>query len=79
MNVTSILTIVQIAIAVLLVVFILLQQRGTALGSAFGGGGGSFYTTRRGIQKKLYLGTITLGILFVGLALVRLIPGILPS
>jgi protein translocase SecG subunit len=41
----SILPIAQIIVAILLVIFILFQQRGTALGSAFGGGG-EFYSTR---------------------------------
>lgn len=62
----------QITVAILLISFILLQQRGTALGSAFGQGGG-FYATRRGIQKKIFWGTIMLGILFVTLALLNLI------
>ena len=76
---SSYLSAVQIIIAVVLAVLILLQQRGTALGSAFGGGEGNFYLTRRGIQKKLYWGTIVLGIPFVGLALLRLKSGVLTS
>jgi protein translocase SecG subunit len=63
---------IQIAVASLLIVLILFQQRGTALGSAFGGEGG-FYATRRGIQKKIYWATIVLGILFIALALFNLI------
>ena len=68
----------QIIVSVLLVIFILFQQRGTALGSAFGGGGGGgggseFYGTKRGIQKKIFSGTIVLGVLFVLLALLNLI------
>jgi len=66
------LPIAQIIVAVFLIIFILLQQRGTALGSAFGGGGG-FYTTRRGIQKKILWATVVLGALFVILALLNLI------
>lgn len=66
------LPIAQIVVAVFLIVFILLQQRGTALGSAFGGGGG-FYATRRGIQKKIFWATVALGALFVILALLNLI------
>jgi len=68
----SFLPIAQIIVAVLLVVFILLQQRGTALGSAFGGEGG-FYATRRGIQKKIFWATVVFGVLFVVLALLNLI------
>ncbi len=67
------LPIVQIVISILLIIAILLQQRGTALGSAFGGEGGSFYSTRRGIQAKLFQGTIILGILFIALAILNLI------
>jgi len=66
------LPIVQIVVAVFLIVFILLQQRGTALGSTFGGGGG-FYATRRGIQKKIFWATVVLGALFIILALLNLI------
>jgi len=66
------LPIFQIVVAVLLIVFILLQQRGTALGSAFGGEGG-FYATRRGIQKKIFWATAVLGALFIILALLNLI------
>lgn len=66
------LPIAQIVVAVLLIVFILLQQRGTALGAAFGGGEG-FYATRRGIQKKIFWATVVFGALFVILALLNLI------
>ena len=62
----------QIAISVLLIILILLQQRGQALGSAFGGGEGGFYATRRGIQKKIFWATIVCGFLFVVLALLNL-------
>lgn len=62
----------QIIIAILLIVLILLQQRGTALGSAFGQEGG-FYATRRGIQKKILIATVVSGALFIILALLNLI------
>jgi len=66
------LPIAQIIIAVFLIVLILLQQRGTALGSAFGQEGG-VYATRRGIQKKIFWATIVCGALFIILALLNLI------
>lgn len=69
----KILLISQIIVSVLLVVFILLQQRGTALGSAFGGESGGFYGTRRGIQQKIFWGSIVLGTLFIILALLNLL------
>jgi preprotein translocase subunit SecG len=68
---TQYLSIAQIIIAIFLIISVLLQQRGTALGSAFGGEGG-FYSTRRGIQKNLFWATIIFGILFIVLALLNL-------
>jgi len=66
------LLIAQIIVALLLMVFILFQQRGTALGSAFGGEGG-FYATRRGVQKKIFWLTCVFGALFIILALLNLV------
>ncbi len=67
-----ILEITQIITSIILIILILLQQRGTALGSAFGGGE-EFYTTRRGLEKKLYWASIIFAIIFVALALVNLL------
>lgn len=69
---TQYLPIAQTIVAILLIVFILLQQRGTALGTAFGQEGG-FYATRRGIQKKIFWLTVVSGALFIILALLNLI------
>lgn len=69
---TNFLPLAQIIVAILLIVLILLQQRGTALGSAFGQEGG-FYATRRGLQKKIFWGTVVLGALFIILALLNLL------
>jgi len=66
------LAVLQIIAAICLIVLILLQQRGQALGSAFGGEGG-FYATQRGIQKKIFWLTIFLGVLFILLALSSLV------
>lgn len=66
------LPILQIIVSVLLIILILIQQRGQALGSAFGGEGG-FYGTRRGAQKKILQATIVLGALFVILAFLNLV------
>ena len=64
----------QIAISIILIVLITLQQRGTALGSAFGGGsGGEFYASRRGMQKKIYYATIASAGLFIILGIVNLL------
>ena len=71
---SSFLPLIQIIVSVTIIALILLQQRGTALGSAFGGGGdGGFYATRRGIQQKLYWITIMLAAVFFSLAILNLI------
>ncbi len=62
----------QIIVSITLIVLVLLQQRGTALGSAFGQEGG-VYTTRRGLQKNIFRATIVFGALFLILAVLNLL------
>ncbi|MFH1979181.1 MAG: preprotein translocase subunit SecG [Patescibacteria group bacterium] len=61
---SSILPIIQIIISLLLIIAILLQQRGSGLSGIFGGGGDSYHT-RRGIEKILFVSTIVLATLFL--------------
>ena len=68
----KILSIIQIVIAVLLMVSILLQHRGTSLGGAFGGEG-NVYRSRRGAEKFLFYSTIVLAVLFVGVAIATIL------
>ncbi len=68
MSLSLILSIAQLVVAALLVASILLQDRGTGLGMAFGGEG-NVYRTKRGVEKRLFQATIVLAILFFGLAL----------
>jgi len=56
--------IIQIILAIILVIFILLQQRGSGLGMAFGGGDGNVYRSRRGIEKIIFYMTIIIAALF---------------
>jgi protein translocase SecG subunit len=67
-----VLLILQIIVPILLIVCVLLQQRGTALGSAFGGSGGGFYMKRRGAEQKIFIATIVLGALFIVLSILSL-------
>ncbi len=64
MNLDSILQIITVVSAVLVIIAILLQQRGASLGAGFGGSG-ELYTTRRGIDKSLFEATIILAVIFV--------------
>ena len=65
------LRIVQVILAVFLSILILLQSRGTGLGSVFGGDGNVFQT-RRGIELTLFKFTIGIaaGFLLVSLLVV---------
>lgn len=62
------LKIAQLVVAVLMTVAILLQNRGAGLGGIFGGGGG-VYLTKRGLEKKLFVATIVLAVIFILLSL----------
>ncbi|TSD02026.1 MAG: Uncharacterized protein Athens071425_180 [Parcubacteria group bacterium Athens0714_25] len=57
----------QIVVSVLLIISILLQNRGSGLGAAFGGDGGGYYA-KRGFEKFLVYFTVALAILFIVLA-----------
>jgi len=60
-----ILPVVQIALSVLLIAAVLLQQTGASMGGAFGGDNFSAaYHTRRGSEKVLFYAAIVLGVLF---------------
>lgn len=64
MNINLILQIVTIGSAVLLIIAILLQQRGASLGAGFGSSG-ELYTTRRGLDKNLFEVSVVLSVIFV--------------
>ena len=64
MSIDLILQIITIASAVLMVVSILLQQRGATLGAGFGSSG-ELYTSRRGVDKNLFEVTIVFAVIFV--------------
>ncbi len=58
---------VQIGLSVLLVIFILIQSKGSGLSGVFGGEG-NVYRTKRGAEKILFIATIIVAILFFGVA-----------
>ena len=69
---TNLLSIAQMVIAVLLVVCVLLQQRGGGLGGVFGGSGEAYHT-KRGLEKTIFAATIILSVIFLAIGLARLI------
>ena len=62
------LQIAQIIIAILLMSAILMQNRGVGLSGVFGGSG-NIFRTKRGIEKKLFVATIVLAVLFFSISL----------
>ncbi len=64
MTINAILQIIMIGSAVLMILAILLQQRGATLGAGFGASG-ELYTTRRGVDKNLFEVTIVLAAIFI--------------
>ena len=64
MNLNSILQIATIGSGVIMIILVLLQQRGASLGAGFGASG-ELYTTRRGIEKNLFEATVIFATIFV--------------
>ena len=57
--------IAQILVAILLSVVILLQAKGSGIGSALGGGTIGSFRTRRGVEKTLFQLTIVIAVIFL--------------
>ena len=68
----SILFYSQIAVSIILIVLISIQQRGAALGAGFGGGG-EVYSTKRGAQKKIYYATVAVVTIFLVLGVLNIL------
>jgi len=68
----QIVLIVQIIISITLITLILLQAKGTGIGSAFGGEA-SFYRSKRGIEKLFVYLTIFFAALFFAVTVLQLI------
>jgi preprotein translocase subunit SecG len=64
MNVATLLQYLTIGSGILLILSVLLQQRGASLGAGFGSSG-ELYTTRRGLDKSLFDTTIVLAFIFI--------------
>jgi preprotein translocase subunit SecG len=64
--------IIQIIISITIIALVLLQAKGSGLGSIFGGDGG-VYRTKRGVEKTLYQATIGLSILFFIISMVSVV------
>ena len=68
----QIVLIIQIILGVILASLIMLQAKGTGLGSTFGSNL-SFYSTRRGAEKLIFILTIIIAAAFIITSLVGVI------
>ena len=73
MQFADFINIAQILVASMLMLVILLQAKGSGIGTALGGGTNSSFRTRRGVEKTLFQLTIVLAVVFliVSIAAVR--------
>lgn len=67
----AVISLIQIIVGVLLILVIIIQQKGSGLGGTFGGDLG-FYRTKRGAEKLLFYTTIVLSIILILSALLGL-------
>ena len=72
MDIITILTYIQLVSAVLLIITILMQQRGQGLGSSFGGSSME-YSTKRGVERVVFVASIIIAAVFVGVSIARLV------
>lgn len=72
MSVVFYVNLLQIVISVALIVIILIQAKGSGLGSIFGGDS-SIYKTRRGVEKTLYQATVGLAVAFFAMSIVSVL------
>lgn len=65
------LLVLQVISALLMIIAIMVQEKGSGMGEALGGtgGGSSFQTTKRGAEKVLAQATVLLMVLFIGFSL----------
>jgi preprotein translocase subunit SecG len=70
---TTIISVIQILLSVLLIALILMQQSDAGLGSAFGTDDGGLHRTRRGAERVLFIATIVVVALFVISAVIALL------
>ncbi len=69
----NLITIAQVLVSLILIVLILLQERGAGASGLFGSSEAGFYQTRRGVEKTIYIATIVLVVIFALLSILNLV------
>lgn len=68
----KIISVIEIIVSLLLMISILLQNRGAGLSGTFGGSFGGYYT-KRGFEKFLVIFSVVLSALFIVLAIANFV------
>ena len=68
MSFVDYINVAQILVSIALTVLVLLQAKGSGIGTALGGGTTSSFRTRRGVEKTLFQLTIVLAIVFLAVS-----------
>ncbi len=71
MTIEAALNIVQVVLAVVLILAVLMQTKGSSFSGIFGGDSSSVYRTRRGFELRLFQFTIGVAIAFFLIALIN--------
>lgn len=72
MGIRDALNVAQMILAIVLIILILLQSKGSGFTGMFGGGdSSSVYRTKRGIELRMFQFTIGLSVLFFLIALIN--------
>ena len=66
----TVLIVVQMVVALLFMLSVLVQSKGSGLSAAIGGQAGAVQSTKRGAEKLVSQASVVLAILFVSLSLV---------
>lgn len=69
---TQVINTIQVILSIVLIALILLQAKGSGLGSTFGGSLG-FYSSKRGFEKLLFRATMLVSILFLISSLIAIL------
>ncbi len=66
----NIIKIIQLISGILLIISILMQNRGAGIGSAFGGSS-EVYSVKRGVEKTIFNISIVLAVIFLTTSILR--------
>ncbi|HKP52566.1 MAG TPA: preprotein translocase subunit SecG [Chloroflexia bacterium] len=71
MEIKDALNLIQFILAIVMILVILMQSKGSSMGGIFGGESSSVYRTRRGFERRLFQFTIGLSVTFFLIAVIN--------